>query len=101
MIRREYWLKRIEDAWSRRSVVWLSGVRRVGKTTLVKMWPDVVYMNCDLPSVVRSLEYPESVRVFRSLYPKGDNYVVSPAVIKPYKIRRGELVFSVCKSVKL
>ena len=59
MIRREYWLKQIEGAWNKRSVVWLSGVRRVGKTTLVKMWPDVVYMNCDLPSVVRSLEDPE------------------------------------------
>jgi len=59
MIRREYWLKQIEEAWNKRSVVWLSGVRRVGKTTLVKMWPDVVYMNCDLPSVVRSLEDPE------------------------------------------
>ena len=59
MIRREYWLKQIEKAWSKRSVVWLSGVRRVGKTTLVKMWPDVVYMNCDLPSVVRRLEDPE------------------------------------------
>lgn len=59
MIRRECWLKQIEDAWRKRSVVWLSGVRRVGKTTLVKMWPDAVYLNCDLPSVVRRLEDPE------------------------------------------
>jgi predicted AAA+ superfamily ATPase len=41
----------------------------------------------------------ESVKVFRSIYPKGDNYVVSPAVTKPHKIRRGGLVFNVCKSI--
>jgi hypothetical protein len=40
-------------------VVWLSGVRRVGKTTLARMLADAVYMNCDLPSTVRALEDPE------------------------------------------
>jgi len=29
MIKRPYWLHRIEDSWKRRPVVWLSGVRRV------------------------------------------------------------------------
>jgi len=33
---------------------------------------------------------------FRSLYPIGDNYVASPAVKKPYRIRRGDQVFTVC-----
>jgi len=46
-------------AWTRRSIVWLSGVRRVGKTTLARMLPDAVYMNCDLPSTLRALEDPE------------------------------------------
>jgi hypothetical protein len=59
MIKRSLWLKRIQQAWTQRSVVWLSGVRRVGKTTLVRMLPDVVYMNCDLPSARRALEDPE------------------------------------------
>ena len=36
------------------------------------------------------------VEVFRGIYPIGENYVVSPAVKKPYKIRRGNLVFAVC-----
>jgi len=36
------------------------------------------------------------VEAFRSLYPKGDNYIVSPAVKKPYKVRRGDLVFTAC-----
>lgn len=59
MIKRSLWLKRIQKAWTQRSVVWLSGVRRVGKTTLVRTLRDAVYMNCDLPSARRALEDPE------------------------------------------
>ena len=59
MTERPLWLKRIQQAWTRRSVVWLSGVRRVGKTTIARMLPDAVYMNCDLPSARRALEDPE------------------------------------------
>ena len=59
MFQRPLWLDKINQAWKRRSIVWLSGVRRVGKTTLASMLPDAVYMNCDLPSVIRSLEDPE------------------------------------------
>ncbi len=51
MVKRNLWLERLQQAWSRRSIAWLSGVRRVGKTTLARMLPDAVYMNCDLPSV--------------------------------------------------
>lgn len=53
------WLERIRRAWAERPVVWLSGVRRVGKTTLARMLPDAVYLNCDLPSTVRRLDDPE------------------------------------------
>jgi predicted AAA+ superfamily ATPase len=59
MIYRPYWLKQIKDAWDIRPLIWLSGVRRSGKTTLCKMVPDAVYLNCDLPSVARQLENPE------------------------------------------
>jgi len=59
MIKRSLWLDRVLQAWTRRSIVWLSGVRRVGKTTLTQMLPDAVYINCDLPSTLRSLEDPE------------------------------------------
>lgn len=59
MIERSLWRNRIQQAWTRRSIVWLSGVRRVGKTTLARMLPDAVYMNCDLPSAVRALDDPE------------------------------------------
>ncbi len=60
MKKRPFWIKRIEQAWQKRPVVWLSGVRRVGKTTLSKMFTTATYMNCDLPSVVRRLSDPES-----------------------------------------
>ena len=43
----------------RRPVVWLSGVRRAGKTTLAKMLDDTTYLNCDLPSAQRALADPE------------------------------------------
>jgi hypothetical protein len=59
MIERPYWIHRIRQAWERRPIVWLSGVRRVGKTTLAKMFPRAIYQNCDLPSVVRGLIDPE------------------------------------------
>ena len=60
MIDRSSWIEKIKRAWEKRPVVWLSGVRRVGKTTLAKMLQDAVYLNCDLPSVIRRLEDPES-----------------------------------------
>jgi len=59
MINRSLWLDCILRAWSHRSIVWLSGVRRVGKTTLTKMLSHAIYFNCDLPSVQRALEEPE------------------------------------------
>ncbi len=33
---------------------------------------------------------------FRALYPKGGNYIISPAATEPYRIRRGGLTFTVC-----
>lgn len=59
MIKRPFWIQQIETAWKQRSIVWLSGVRRVGKTSLVRMFQNSVYLNCDLPSTVRQFEDPE------------------------------------------
>jgi uncharacterized protein len=58
----------LEDAWTRAPVVWLAGVRRVGKTTLVKGLAGARYLNCDLPSTAERLEDPE--RFLRSLTEK-------------------------------
>jgi predicted AAA+ superfamily ATPase len=65
MFPRPYWIERIRAAWRRRPLVWLAGVRRVGKTTLARMLPGAEYLNCDLPSVARRLEDPETL--YRSL----------------------------------
>jgi predicted AAA+ superfamily ATPase len=59
MIERPFWIKRIHQAWEKRPIAWLSGVRRAGKTTLAQMFPRAVYQNCDLPSVGRRLFDPE------------------------------------------
>jgi predicted AAA+ superfamily ATPase len=73
MIDRPYWKRRLQAAWPKRPVVWLAGVRRVGKTTLARMLPHTIYMNCDLPSVVRRLEDPE---FFYESQPKGATIVL-------------------------
>jgi len=53
------WIARVEAAWKERSIVWLSGVRRVGKTVLCKTLKDVEYFDCELPRVRRQMEDPE------------------------------------------
>jgi hypothetical protein len=60
MVQRPSWSDRVEAAWRRRRIVWLTGVRRVGKTTLCQSLPDVAYFDCELPSVRRDIEDPES-----------------------------------------
>ena len=60
MVARSFWIDQIDNLWRKRSLVWLSGVRRVGKTFLGKSLPGVCYFDCELPSVRRLLEDPES-----------------------------------------
>ncbi len=59
MVRRHFWLKQVESAWRTKSVVWLSGVRRVGKTVLCQSLPRVEYFDCELPRTRRQMEDPE------------------------------------------
>jgi len=60
MVTRHFWIGRLEAAWRERSVVWLSGVRRAGKTFLCRSLRDVEYFDCELPRVRRQMEDPES-----------------------------------------
>ncbi len=60
MRRRTFWLRKITEAWRRRPVVWLTGVRRVGKTVLCQTLPQVAYYDCELPRVRRLLEDPQA-----------------------------------------
>src|SRR3989338_10829051 len=48
---RHFWLKKIEQLWQEKSIIWLSGVRRSGKTFLSKNIKDAVYFDCELPRV--------------------------------------------------
>lgn len=60
MITRPHWQGLLERAWKAAPVVWLTGVRRAGKTTLVRSLPDATYLNCDLPSVAARVADPEA-----------------------------------------
>ncbi|GAG33956.1 unnamed protein product, partial [marine sediment metagenome] len=59
MYLRSEWIQRIEEAFRDRSIVWLKGVRRVGKTVLSRSLPDVEYFDCELPRMRRVFEDPE------------------------------------------
>jgi len=59
MKKRSFWLEQIGKAWERHSVIWLSGVRRVGKTFLSQSLTDAEYFDCELPRVRVMLEDAE------------------------------------------
>lgn len=59
MVHRRYWAGLVERAWQRRSVLWLAGVRRAGKTFLCRSLDDVEYFDCELPRTRRLMEDPE------------------------------------------
>ena len=60
MIERPHWHARIAEAFRKVPVVWLSGVRRTGKTVLAESFGADAFLNCDLPSSVERLRDPES-----------------------------------------
>ena len=60
MVKRYFWLKKMTEGLQKRSVLWLSGVRRVGKTVLCKSLPDIEYFDCELPRVRKMMEDPQS-----------------------------------------
>jgi uncharacterized protein len=59
MKKRSFWVEQISKAWESRSVIWLSGVRRVGKTFLSQSFADAEYFDCELPRVRVMLEDAE------------------------------------------
>lgn len=56
---RPFWVDRVETLWRSRSIVWLAGARRLGKTVLAGQIPRAQIFNCDLPSVRERLADPE------------------------------------------
>jgi len=59
MFLRSSWLDRLEQAFADRPIVWLKGVRRVGKTVLSRSLPGIQYYDCELPRTRALLEDPE------------------------------------------
>jgi hypothetical protein len=57
---RTHWIEVVERAWETRSVIWLYGVRRVGKTMLCQSLERTEYLDCELPRVRRMLEDAEA-----------------------------------------
>ena len=60
LVHRQFWSKRLEEAWKHRSVLWLSGVRRAGKATLCQAIPQIEYFDCELPRTRRLMEDPQA-----------------------------------------
>lgn len=59
MIKRPFWESLIEDVWRQKNIIWLMGVRRVGKTSLCQSLAEVEYFDCELPRVRQLLADPE------------------------------------------
>ena len=59
MVHRHFWLNLLERSWRGRSLLWLAGVRRVGKTWLCQSLPDIEYFDCELPRVRRMMLDPQ------------------------------------------
>ena len=60
MIRRAFWIKKINEAWKEKSVLWLAGVRRAGKTFLCRSLEGIEYFDCELIRTKKKLEDSES-----------------------------------------
>lgn len=58
-VKRRFWLKKINELWKKTSIIWLYGVRRVGKTFLCRSLEGVEYFDCELPRTRRIFDDPE------------------------------------------
>jgi predicted AAA+ superfamily ATPase len=54
-----HWISKIEQAWQQKTIIWLAGVRRVGKTVLCRALSDVEYFDCELPRIRQQMQDPE------------------------------------------
>ncbi|MFA5338025.1 MAG: DUF4143 domain-containing protein [Candidatus Omnitrophota bacterium] len=60
MKNRPFWKNTIEERFKEKSIVWLTGVRRAGKTFLCKSFENIDYFDCELPRIRRTMEDPEA-----------------------------------------
>ena len=59
MVRRQFWLQKIAEAWKTRNVIWFPGVRRAGKTSICRGLENTEYFDCELPRIRRMMDDPE------------------------------------------
>src|SRR4030095_7559158 len=59
IIQRPFWKKLIEQAWQERTIIWLMGVRRIGKTKLCQSFDNIQYFDCERPRVRELMVDPE------------------------------------------
>ena len=91
---RSFWIQQVESIWKRRSILWLPGVRRVGKTTLTQSLRNVEYFDCELPRQRRAMEDPEAF--LDSL--KGKRIVLTGAMV-PYSVSGSDALFNLGSAV--
>ena len=60
LVNRPFWQSLLEEAWKKKNIIWLMGIRRVGKTSLCRSLKDIEYYDCELPRVRQLLEDPEA-----------------------------------------
>ncbi len=60
LINRPFWQQLIEKAWQQKSIIWLMGVRRVGKTSLCGSLDNIEYFDCESPRTRQLFDDPES-----------------------------------------
>ncbi len=56
MINRTFWVEKVQELLKKRSVLWLRGVRRAGKTMLCKSMPGIEYFDCEMPEIRKMAE---------------------------------------------
>lgn len=61
MRNRNFWFQKIETAWKHGNTVWLAGVRRSGKSSLVQLLPQVELLDCTNSATRRQLDHPLEV----------------------------------------
>jgi hypothetical protein len=80
LVKRRFWLDRIETLWDRRRILWLSGVRRVGKTNRSPP-PPYLYAATKRRALSGPWRAPSEVEVSRVVPAEGGSN--EPADYKP------------------
>ena len=60
ILNRPFWQKLIYEAWKEKNIIWLMGVRRVGKTSLCNSIENIEYFDCERPRVRQLFVDPEA-----------------------------------------